>query len=76
VVDFRLTIPPASAFDDVWATGVTQNHVRAPGRYRLYLARGIDASSARRRVVEVYASDSSGNTSRVRFGVADLLSGS
>ena len=35
--DFRLTIPPASEFDYRWAPGTMQNHVRAPGRYRLVL---------------------------------------
>ena len=35
LVDFRFTIPSASVFDEVWADGVMQNHVRAPGRYRL-----------------------------------------
>ena len=35
--DFRLTIPPASEFDDRWAPGTTQNHVRAPGRYKVVL---------------------------------------
>jgi hypothetical protein len=63
-VDFRLTIPPASAFDDTWASGTTQNHVRAPGRYRLILARNL---LARRYVVEVSVSDTRANASERRF---------
>ena len=75
IVDFRLTIPSASAFDSTWAAGATQNHVRAPGRYRLFLARGLDARSLRGRVVEIAVSDSRGNATHIRFRAADLLSG-
>lgn len=66
VVDFRETIPPASEFDRVWAPGTTQNHVRSPGHYRLFLARGLDLHSGRF-VVEVAVRDTRGNRSSSRF---------
>jgi hypothetical protein len=75
-VDFRQTIPPASEFDRVWAPGATQNHVRAPGSYRLTLAHDIDRSSLRGRQIEVLVADTRGNASRARFGVRELLRGS
>ncbi|MET0560657.1 MAG: hypothetical protein ABW012_03420 [Gaiellaceae bacterium] len=62
--DFRLTIPPASEFDDRWAPGTMQNHVRAPGSYRVVLARSL---GTRRYVVEVAVSDTRGNASHARF---------
>jgi hypothetical protein len=70
--DFRLTIPPASAFDSVWAPGATQNHVRAPGRYRLYLARGWETRRLRAGSyqVEVVVVDSRGNSARFEFPLA------
>jgi hypothetical protein len=73
-VDFRLTIPPASQFDRIWAPGVTQNHVRAAGRYRLALDRFVDERTLDGRIVEVAVVDSSGNASRSRFPALDLLS--
>jgi len=63
-VDFRLTIPNASSFDDTWASGTTQNHVRVPGRYRLALASDLKAG---RYVVEVAVSDTRANASERRF---------
>ena len=66
VVDFRLTIPPASAFDRTWALGTTQNHVRAPGRYRLMLARSLGELRPGRYVVEVAVRDSRANGSARR----------
>jgi len=69
-VDFRSTIPPASAFDVVWAPGATQNHVRAPGRFRLALLRSLSGVRSGRYVVEVAVSDTRRNTSRERFRVA------
>ena len=63
-VDFRLTIPPASAFDDTWASGTTQNHVRDPGRYRLALTRDLREG---RYMVEVALSDTRANASERRF---------
>jgi hypothetical protein len=72
VVDFRTTIPPASEFDRIWAAGTTQNHVRQPGRYRLYLAhrgelRGLHAGSY---VVEIALCDTRGNGSRTQIALA------
>jgi len=64
LVDFRITIPSAAVFDDVWADGVMQNHVRAPGRYRLVLARDLRPG---RYIVEVAVSDTRGNAGRARF---------
>jgi hypothetical protein len=68
LVDFRLTIPSKDEFDTTWAPGVTQNHVRAPGRFRLTLA-GADESAALQDgtyLVEIAASDSRGNGFRTR----------
>jgi murein DD-endopeptidase MepM/ murein hydrolase activator NlpD len=67
--DFRETIPPASEFDSFWALGTTQNHVRAPGRYRLYLARGWKTRQLRKGsyIVEVAVADTRGNAARIRF---------
>jgi hypothetical protein len=67
--DFRRTIPPASAFDSVWAPGATQNHVRAPGQYRLYLARRWETQQLRpgSYTVEVAAADTRGNRARLGF---------
>jgi hypothetical protein len=67
--DFRRTIPPASAFDSVWAPGATQNHVRAPGRYRLYLARGRETQQlgSGSYTVEVAVADTRRNGARLAF---------
>jgi hypothetical protein len=67
LVDFRSTIPSASVFDEVWADGVMQNHVRAPGRYRLVLARDLPPG---RYVIEVAVRDTRGNAGRARFRLA------
>lgn len=67
--DFRLTIPPADEFDERWAPGTTQNHVRAPGRYRVVLTRALGSLARGRLVVEIEASDTSENRSRARFGI-------
>ena len=64
--DFRLTIPPASEFDDRWAPGTTQNHVRAPGRYKVVLGRSLDVRAGRYQV-EVAVRDTRGNGSVHRF---------
>jgi len=76
--DFRTTIPPASAFDEIWAPGTMQNHVRAPGRYRIYLSRGLSGLRAGKYVVEVSARDTGGNAVVERFPlqIASALSGS
>jgi hypothetical protein len=69
VVDFRETIPAASEFDRIWAAGTTQNHVREPGRYRLYLAREGELSALRRGsyIVEVALGDTRRNGKRSEF---------
>ena len=69
VVDFRLTIPPASAFDEIWAPGTTQNHVRAPGRYRLVLTRSLADLRGGLHLAELAVSESRGNASRARFPI-------
>jgi hypothetical protein len=66
--DFRLTIPPASEFDERWAAGTMQNHVRAPGRYRVVLSRLGDLRTGRY-LVEIAARDTRGNASSSRFRV-------
>jgi hypothetical protein len=73
-----MTIPPASAFDEVWAPGTMQNHVRAPGRYRIYLSNRLRGLRAGMYVVEVAASDTGGNAVVERFAlqIASALSGS
>jgi hypothetical protein len=70
-VDFRLTIPAASQFDRIWAAGVSQNHVRAPGHYRLTLATSAELQALRagRYTVEIAASDTRDNASRARFAL-------
>ncbi|MGH3137140.1 MAG: M23 family metallopeptidase [Gaiellaceae bacterium] len=76
--DFRMTIPPASTFDEVWAPRTMQNHVRAPGRYRVYLSRSLTGLRAGKYVVEVTARDTGGNAAVERFAleIASALSGS
>jgi hypothetical protein len=64
--DFRLTIPPKSAFAEIWAPGTTQNHVRAPGRYRIALARDLDLPAGRY-VVRIAARDTRDNRVTTRF---------
>jgi hypothetical protein len=44
-VDFTRTIPPAGAFDGVFAQWTRQNHPNHAGRYRIYLAHGWSSSS-------------------------------
>lgn len=74
-VDFSLTIPPASEFDRTWARSVSQNHVRAPGRYRLVLARSSELTALRadRYAIEIAVSDTRGNASRsqIRLSLND-----
>ena len=70
VIDFRKTIPDASAFDRTWAPGVTQNHVRMPGKYRVYLDRSIDGLRTGIYTVEVAARDTRGNGSVIRATLA------
>ena len=67
--DFRRTIPPASGFGGVYAPGTTQNHVRAPGRYRVLLAHGLDGLRSGAYVVEAAVRDTRGNASSSRFPI-------
>jgi len=75
VVDFRRTIPSASQFDRVWAPGTTQNHVRRPGRYRLYLTHPGELAWLHRGsyTIEIALADTRGNASltRIALVVAD-----
>jgi hypothetical protein len=66
--DFRLTIPRASEFDERWAPGTMQNHVRAPGRYKVVLSRSLGGLRGRY-VVEIAVSDTRGNGERSRFPI-------
>jgi hypothetical protein len=70
VIDFRSTIPDASEFDRIWAPGVTQNHVRMPAKYRVYLARSIAGLGSGTYTVEVAARDTRGNGSVTRTAIA------
>jgi hypothetical protein len=40
VADFRSKLPPDGLFTKIYAPGSRQNHPKAPGLYRYYLARG------------------------------------
>jgi hypothetical protein len=64
-VDFRLTIPAAWRYGVIWAPGTTQNHVRLPDRYRVYLSREIGLRPGSY-VVEVAVRDTRGNASQAR----------
>lgn len=70
-VDFRTTIPPASAFGATFAPGTQQNHPRRPGRYPVYLTRGLRTAELKDGGyrVEVAAGDTRGNESRAVFTV-------
>jgi peptidase M23-like protein len=69
IVDFRETIPSADAFDRIWASGTTQNHVREPGRFRLFAVRASELRTLRAGTyaVEIELSDTSGNRTRNRI---------
>lgn len=64
--DFRVTIPTASEFDERWAPGTMQNHVRAPGRYRVVLSHSL-VPLGTARYVELAVSDTRRNGTRARF---------
>jgi hypothetical protein len=64
--DFRLTIPPVSAFAEVWAPATRQNHVRAPGIYQFILAHDLELRGGAYRV-EVQARDLSENATLRSF---------
>jgi hypothetical protein len=70
-VDFRETIPPASAFASVYAKWTRQNHPKHPGRYRIYLAHGWNCAQLKPGWyrIEVEASDTRGNTTVAAFPV-------
>ena len=63
-VDFRTTIPSADAFAKVFALWTRQNHPNRAGRYRVYLARGWNASASAGDEcrVQVAVTDARGNT--------------
>lgn len=67
--DFRLTIPPATEFDERWGPRTMQNHVRAPGTYRIVLSRSLGSLRGKLVLVEVAVDDTRGNRSRARFPV-------
>jgi hypothetical protein len=64
--DFRRTIPPASHFGNVWAPGTTQNHVQAPGRYRVYLAHALELEAGAYEI-QIRVRDTRGNAAFDRF---------
>jgi len=68
-VAFTETIPPADAFDGVFALWTRQNHPNHPGRYRVYLAHAWNTAAAPngRYRVEVEASDIRGNKAIAAF---------
>jgi murein DD-endopeptidase MepM/ murein hydrolase activator NlpD len=70
--DVRRTIPAAARYAEVYAAWTRQNSpwgVR--GRYRFYLARGLDARLfGRGLTIEVEAGDTRGNTTTQRFKLA------
>jgi murein DD-endopeptidase MepM/ murein hydrolase activator NlpD len=68
-VDFRETIPAASAFASVFAKWTRQNHPNRPGRYRIYLAHGWNSAQVApgRYRLEVSACDSRNNTDVAEF---------
>jgi hypothetical protein len=70
-VDFRETIPPASAFESVYAKWTRQNHPNHPGRYRIYLAHAWNSGQLPpgHYRIEVAASDSRSNTTIADFPV-------
>lgn len=70
-VDVRVTIPANDLYDRVFARWTRQNKAARVGRYRFYLAHGLDASrlARGRYVVEVEASDIRGNAVRSSFAL-------
>ena len=61
VVDFRTSIPSASAFHAIYAHATRQNHANLPGLYRIRLASGSAVSGLRGRDVQVEVLDAGGN---------------
>jgi hypothetical protein len=70
-VDFRETIPPASAYTSVYARWTRQNRATRPGRYRIYLAHGWSCRqlTAGWYRIQVEASDTRDNTTIADFPV-------
>ncbi len=68
-IDVRSTIPSDDRYDSVFARWTRQNKAHRVGRYRFYLAHGLDASQLApgRYVVQVEAGDIRGNTGRTSF---------
>jgi Peptidase family M23 len=75
-IDFRETIPPAYEFDRTWAPGTTQNHVRLPGRYRVFLSNALGAMRVGPYVVQVAVRDTRRNaaTVSVRLTIGSAVS--
>jgi hypothetical protein len=71
VVDFRETIPPASAFASVYAKWTRQNRPNRVGRYRIYLAHGWNCGQLKAGWyrVEVETSDTRSNTTVTSFPI-------
>jgi hypothetical protein len=71
-VDVRFTIPSNDAYDRVYAVWTRQNSgYGRRGRYRFFLAHGLDTTELRdgTYVVEASAADTAGNTAVQRFAV-------
>lgn len=70
-VDFRETIPPASAHPNVYARWTRQNRATRAGRYRVYLAHGWSCRqlAAGWYPIQVEASDTRNNTTIGDFPV-------
>ena len=70
-LDFRETIPSASAFSNVYAKWTRQNHPNHRGRYRIYLAHGWSCGqlSPGWYRIQVEASDIRDNTTVSEFPV-------
>jgi hypothetical protein len=66
-VDVRRVIPPDDAYDRVFARWTRQNKASRQGRYRFFLAHDADARRFAGHAVEVEATDTRGNRTRVRF---------
>jgi murein DD-endopeptidase MepM/ murein hydrolase activator NlpD len=70
-LDFRLTIPRASELTRTYAAWTRQNHPRHPGRYRVFLGRGIDTRAVPdgTYTVQVLAGDTCGNRTTASFAL-------
>ena len=63
---------PAKAYDAIYAPGTVQNWVGAPGHYRFYIARGLDASRLPSGIsrLRMNVGDTRGNTSIAQVEIA------